>query len=300
MNPLLPSLQIRNDAHFANKASIPVSQFELCTFKWIQQNNAFSTSIPDRAKSFEIIWFKSGSGLLTVDLKNNCVLENSIYIITPGQYRCFICDDEAEGYYISISEEYLHLTESHIDFSLLVEQYKVDYNLPVIQADTGMEDLIVRIQGEYNSQDLLRTEILKSLLKVFLIYLSRRMEQGMAGGNGVVPLVKELDLVGKFMQLLKKHFATKKLVADYADELCITPNYLNFLVKKQTGFPVSHHIQQYIIMEAKRQAFYSGMRMKEVADALGFEDYAHFSKFFKNYSGVNFSSFRKGVLRNNV
>jgi AraC-like DNA-binding protein len=40
--------------------------------------------------------------------------------------------------------------------------------------------------------------------------------------------------------------------------------------------------------------------MKEVADNLGFCDYAHFSKFFKNYSGISFSTFRKQVLVDGV
>jgi transcriptional regulator GlxA family with amidase domain len=33
--------------------------------------------------------------------------------------------------------------------------------------------------------------------------------------------------------------------------------------------------------------------MKQIAYALGFEDDAHFSKYFKNISGLNFSSYRK-------
>lgn len=298
MNSLLTSLQFKSDACFTDNGTVPVSQFQIYSFESIKQSSPFGTTKPDRAKSFEMIWFKKGTGLLTVDLKDIGISENSIYVIAPGQYRLFHCNDGAEGYYISLTEEYLHLTESHVDFSLLTEQYKGEYNIQGIKTDAGMEELIVKIHNEYYNENLLRGEILKSLLKVFLIYLSRSMEQGTDGKKGLA-LDKEAGFVRKFMLLLKKHFATKKLVADYADELCITPNYLNFLVKKQTGFPVSHHIQQYIIMEAKRQALYSGMRMKEVADALGFEDYAHFSKFFKNYSGVNFSSFKKTVLRNN-
>jgi AraC family transcriptional activator of pobA len=34
-------------------------------------------------------------------------------------------------------------------------------------------------------------------------------------------------------------------------------------------------------------------RMKEIAFQLGFDDVAHFSKFFKNVSGLNFTEYRK-------
>jgi AraC-like DNA-binding protein len=68
---------------------------------------------------------------------------------------------------------------------------------------------------------------------------------------------------------------------------------LNRIVKKLSGFPVSYHIQQQIVLEAKRLAHYSDRSMKEIAYMLGFEDLAHFSKFFKNNSGMNFSNFKK-------
>jgi AraC family transcriptional activator of pobA len=48
-------------------------------------------------------------------------------------------------------------------------------------------------------------------------------------------------------------------------------------------------------MEAKRQAIHANVSMKEIAYLLGFEDHSHFSKYFKNNSGMNFSSFKKGL-----
>jgi YesN/AraC family two-component response regulator len=104
---------------------------------------------------------------------------------------------------------------------------------------------------------------------------------------------RDTELACKFMELVSRAYATKKMVADYASELMVTPNYLNQIVKRVSGFPASHHIQQYLIMEAKRQAIQSCRSMKEIAYDLGFEDLAHFSKFFKNKSGTNFSSFKK-------
>jgi AraC-like DNA-binding protein len=102
--------------------------------------------------------------------------------------------------------------------------------------------------------------------------------------------------VQRFMSLLKKNYTTHKMVSDYARELCLTPSHLNKIVKKVSGFPASYHIQQQIILEAKRQAIYYGLSMKEVAFSLGFDDYLHFSKFFKNNSGMNFTHFKSMVL----
>jgi AraC family transcriptional activator of pobA len=85
----------------------------------------------------------------------------------------------------------------------------------------------------------------------------------------------------------------KKMVSAYARDLHVTANYLNETVKKASGSPASYHIQQRIILEAKRKARHVRTSMKEIAYGLGFADLAHFSKYFKRASGINFTDFKK-------
>lgn len=83
------------------------------------------------------------------------------------------------------------------------------------------------------------------------------------------------------------------MVSDYARELAVTPNYLNEIIRKKTGIAASDHIKNRIILEAKREAVHGGGSMKEIAYRLGFDDLAHFSKYFKNATGRSFTEFRK-------
>ena len=152
-----------------------------------------------------------------------------------------------------------------------------------------MEEMAEKMVKEYSNFFLLRSEILKGYLKIFLIYLTRQFERS----SQTETQSKNIDLVKKFLALIEEDFITKRMVTDYADKLIVTPNYLNEVVKKTTGFPASHHIQQRIVLEAKRQAAYSSLTMKEIAYQLGFDDTAHFSKFFKNVSGESFTDFKK-------
>jgi AraC family transcriptional regulator, transcriptional activator of pobA len=292
MHPNLPPAKNHRPTVLGHAKPEINGQFEVHALDWAQQNKACQTNIPERIHVFEIIWIKKGKGFLTVDLKDFTLCENTICCLAPGQYRKLKFPNDAQGFYLSLSPEFLYLAESHVDFSLLVAQCKGDWNLPLLRPNGEIETVIEKMYQEYRNYHFLRAEILKGLLKVLMIYLSRQIEPK----NHEVLLDKDTQMVRKFMNLLKKHYATKKLVADYADELCVTPNYLNSVIKKISGFPASHHIQQYIILEAKRHALYSDLRMKEIAEILGFDDYAHFSKFFKNYSGSNFSSFKKESL----
>lgn len=219
--------------------------------------------------------------MLTLDTHKCELTDNTIYCLAQGQYRSVELRGVAEGYGISLTPAFLYASNCavHGDFGELVRS-----------SNAELDDLVALMHLECLRPDPRSQEILRSLFKVFMICL-RRADPVKDHRNA--HLQNDNRIVQGFFSSLQQHFAIKKLVAEYADELCITPNYLNAVVKRQTGFPASHHIQQFIIMEAKRQAIYSQSSMKEVADRLGFDDCAHFSKFFKNFSGMNFSTFKR-------
>lgn len=271
-------------------------RFNLQTLQWMQEHQPFRKGDAQRLSQYEIIWVKEGSGSFLVDLCEFAIEPGCIYCFTPGQLRLFKAVRDLKGYYISVSPEYLYMAENQVDFSFLSLQYHNGKNLPVIHTDPEMryelDDIVGKMMKEMSNYFSLRAEILRGLLKIFMIYLSRGFDQNK---EECVP-DKDTLKVQRFMSLLKKNFTTHKMVSDYARELCLTPSHLNKIVKKVSGFPASHHIQQQIILEAKRQAIYYGLSMKEVASSLGFDDYLHFSKFFKNNSGMNFTSFKNLVL----
>jgi AraC-like DNA-binding protein len=100
-------------------------------------------------------------------------------------------------------------------------------------------------------------------------------------------------LFSSFYAKLDNQFRTMKQVADYANELFVSPSYLNYVVKKVTGHSASYHIRQRTVQEAKRLLLYNHANMKMVAYTLGFEDLSHFSKYFKNATGIRFTDFKK-------
>jgi AraC family transcriptional regulator, transcriptional activator of pobA len=57
----------------------------------------------------------------------------------------------------------------------------------------------------------------------------------------------------------------------------------------------SELIRRRIILEAKRYLYFTEKSAKEVAAELGFVSAAHFSRFFKAGTGMNFSAFKELV-----
>ncbi|QHV97814.1 AraC family transcriptional regulator [Spirosoma endbachense] len=105
------------------------------------------------------------------------------------------------------------------------------------------------------------------------------------------------DLITKaFKSELERQFTTTKSPASYAERLNISTPYLNECVKTTTGHSVSYHIQQRIVLEAKRLLHHSDKSVKEIAADLGYEDYSYFVRLFSKSAGVTPLTFRSKNL----
>ena len=273
-------------------------QFEIHTMEWIDKNRWQQNATPHRHNYFVIIWVKKGKGKHLIDLEKFELQDGVVYCLTPGQVHLLNSNGPVDGYVISFAADFVGLDDEHFDILFNTGLFNSFSHAPVIHVNNDiseeMQDMAQKMVREYSNFFLLRSQILRGYLKIFLIYLTRQFERSVENQHQS----RNVELVKKFLSLVERQYTTKKMVTDFADELIVTPNYLNEVVKKITGFPASHHIQQRIILEAKRQAIYSGITMKEVAYQLGFDDIAHFSKFFKNVAGQSFTDFRKSFPAN--
>ncbi|TDQ11746.1 helix-turn-helix domain-containing protein [Pedobacter metabolipauper] len=95
-----------------------------------------------------------------------------------------------------------------------------------------------------------------------------------------------------FNETLERNYSKVKSPAAYAEKLNISTAYLNECVKNTTGYSVSHHVQQRIILEAKRLLYHSDKSVKEIATELGFDDYPYFSRVFTKVAGITALAFR--------
>jgi AraC family transcriptional regulator, transcriptional activator of pobA len=137
-------------------------------------------------------------------------------------------------------------------------------------------------------------QVLGGFMSVLLFNLTRKINLLCCSSDDG----RRFILIQRFNLLVERHFKTNKKVSDYAALMAITPNYLNLAIKKATGNSAGTHIRRRVILEAIRKVNLTGASLKEVAGDLGFNDYAHFSKFFKKGVGKNFSDVRKQEVAN--
>lgn len=233
-----------------------------------------------RYSNFEIVWIQPTPVNVTqAETGLTTEFEHVVYCISPGQVYKALPGYLHKGIIISFSLDFISKVEGYYDLIFNSGLFYTYTRAPIITIDEEITGVLAQIEKEFGQHFLYRTEILRAYLKIILIYLSRlyqhnTMEIESYGDNNIL-------LIKKFISLLDKNHATKTMVADYADKLCITPNHLNTIVKKISGMTASQHINQRLILEVKRQALNTDASMKEIAYNLGFTDPAHFSKFFK-------------------
>lgn len=77
----------------------------------------------------------------------------------------------------------------------------------------------------------------------------------------------------------------QKLLMDLSEFLSLDKQYINRIVKKETGVPVSNYIQQCKI-EKSIHLLHTGVSVSEAAYATGFYDQSHFRRYFYKYTGM--------------
>jgi AraC family transcriptional activator of pobA len=265
--------------------------FEVSTIEWLNDTRLASDQ-PTRYPHHQIVWITKGTGTFCIDMEKYRIADNSVYMIPPGRMRQFEGEANISGYILSFNTDFLYLATAGPGRPFF-EEMVTDFNkvnmLSLSSDCEGLQNLLREISRECDKELIHRMEILSGLMKVFLVTLkrsSKAVRQQFASS-------RKMRLFINFSSKLEKNFLTKRLVAEYASELSVTPNYLTEVVKKITGYSASYHIQQRMVQEAKRLAMYSDANMKVIAYTLGFDDLSHFSKFFKNAAGMNFTEFKK-------
>jgi AraC-like DNA-binding protein/quercetin dioxygenase-like cupin family protein len=225
---------------------------------------------PHSHNYYEMVWLVKGEGTLNVDMGEYTVGSNTIFCVKPNQAHQFQTQEGMEGFVFSFTDSYFRMDEYDFAWTSQASLFQLFSEGRTIgityEMEEDMKEVVWKMIKEFQNQSPYRVELLKRYFKIFLIYLTRRSEENPQSTEQS----RETELVKRFMELLDKNFKEKKMVAEYAAELLVTPNYLNRIVKRNTGLSASHYIRQRVVLEAKRMGRYSDAGMKEIAYDLGF------------------------------
>lgn len=104
-------------------------------------------------------------------------------------------------------------------------------------------------------------------------------------------------LYHQFMHLLHEYGAKEHHVAFFADKLCITPRYLNEVVRQyRKGKSPKQLINEQLTAEIKVLLGNPHLSVTEIAQRFNFQEQAHLTRFFKRMTGMSPQAYREQLL----
>ncbi|MDR2679473.1 MAG: helix-turn-helix transcriptional regulator [Tannerella sp.] len=260
----------------------------------------FAPSIPTGFDAVILISISEGEMELQIDYVTYKAGKNSLILIMPAHITHFISgSSDMRGWVLAISKPFLETLsysreQQHQPDVLSYMQFKKN---PL----TYFSDL--EYKSLYPSLDYVRNrmrqhahlfykESIKVALKMFFldlgnVYLSK-------SEHFTTPtLSRKEELFVDFLSLLRKNCKKQHDVKFYANELCITTQYLSSILKKESGKSAGRWIRDALMIEAKGMLKMPRTNVQQVANELHFPDQSTFGKFFKKHTGMSPMAFRK-------
>lgn len=257
---------------------------------------------PNRRQFFKIFHITAGTGILTVGLHQYHLSPGDIAFLHPNEIMSWQTTSAATGgHFCLVHPKYF----DHADHVLqLIRQYP--YFKPSEAVIQLTEDQSAKVDGYFGS--MLKEEEGNDADKKQAIVLHLQLillEAKRAGKNLTdVAVTENYRYTYGFLELLESSFQIQgpdsavkiKTAAEFADHLHVHPNYLNSIVKNQTGKTLREHIQERVLYEAKVLLTHTNWEIKSISYVLGFSEQSAFTSFFTKKENSTPSLFRETAM----
>jgi AraC-like DNA-binding protein len=280
----VPSYELQHDRQSAS--------FVLRTMEEIDKVNQGKPDRPHRHNYYTILWSFTATGTHTIDFVDYEIGSQHIFFVSPGQVHQVRTDPDPSGVVLLFTSEFLQMNGIREEFIDRLKIFRTcEENPPLIISEPQAATLRLYVEQMQLAQQLpdYRYEALGAWLKLFLITCNNICNLAPAH---LQELQAGQTILRQFKQLVEAHITEWHKVSDYAEQLFITPNHLNNVVRSLLGQTAKEYIQRRLTLEAKRRAVFDPTTTKELAHTLGFRDPSHFTKFFRAQAGQSLSEFK--------
>lgn len=101
--------------------------------------------------------------------------------------------------------------------------------------------------------------------------------------------------VGKMLDYIQSYYPQKISINDLSKQYGISSTHLNAKFKQETNYTFNDFLNRYRVLQAVELLRQDNMKVYEIAETVGFQDYKYFIQVFKKYIGCSPSRFILGA-----
>nr|WP_297916350.1 helix-turn-helix domain-containing protein [uncultured Allomuricauda sp.] len=245
-----------------------------------------------RIDFFTLLLLMEGEMTHEVDFIAYKMMAGDCLFISKEQIHKFDKTSSYKGYILIFTEEFLlkHLSLSAFSKISFLSNYHLNPSLFKTFGD--MEIFVNALQRELSfNLGVIREDIVASMLTVFLLKAQLRTSHALKSYYG------DYGQFVKFQNLVSTKYKYTRSAKYYANLLNIPYKQLNKLSRAFSKKTAKEYINNYIILEAKRNLVATNAPVKEIAYKCGFKEATNFIKFFKRITGDTPVRFREMRLK---
>ncbi|WP_222838154.1 helix-turn-helix domain-containing protein [Chitinophaga pinensis] len=237
---------------------------------------------------FYLLILKKGSGQHHIDFKSYTIEGHSLFLVRPGQVHELTLHADCSGYLLQFSEGF-YTAQDQQNRRLLRKAGSINHYTFDARRFQKITGILQYISDEYTLQEERYQEAIKANLSFLFIELLRD-QRHTASTKEPRYFQERLDT---FLELVETHFVEYKQVSQYAAMMHLTTYQLNAITKQTLDKTCSEVINDYIILEARRQLRATTEQINNIAFRLGYEDVSYFIRFFKKHTAYTPDAFRQ-------
>ncbi|MCH2196273.1 helix-turn-helix domain-containing protein [Kordia sp.] len=247
---------------------------------------------PHQTAFYAFFLYTNGNTRHLIDFVSHDVQKNSLVCIRKGQVNAFRFAENVKGYAILFTQSYFEKQFKILPESIIFRLFASQLFSPMIQIPQDKNvvsyfDLL--FQEFYNADQTHKETIVRGLFTIIVSKIEQLRNQQIEYKTAS----KYLYLFIQFENLIKHHFTTTRNADFYAKSLGITYKHLNHICKEVIQKTAKQCIDDFIILEAKRNLINSGIKSTELTYQLGFTESTNFVKYFKKHTGLTPNQFKK-------
>lgn len=253
---------------------------------------------PHRHDFYYVLFVKKGTGVHTIDFKTYAVQPCSVFFISPGQVHSLQLSEDVEGFTLFFKPSF-YLINSNPRKVLDFPFFHTLSNEPTLYLDCinpSLDQTLNDIYTEYHTYELGRDNVIRALIDVLLVRLSRKYPVSTMQDQPIrlTYQMRELE------NLIDQHYKELRTLDDYAERMNVSPKHLNNLCKKALDKTVINLVHERIVTEAKRMLLFTDYTISQIAYELGYFDKSYFMRFFKKNIGETPETFRQSNRTFNI